>query len=233
MSDGAEARAYLHRRRSGILSTLSRKLDGYPFGSVVPIVLDHAARPVILVSRLAEHTKNMEADPRASLLVADRSDDAQAGARLTLIGDAARAAEGLDALRARYLNYFPDAAQLLALGDFALYAIVPRHLRFIGGFGDIRWIPAEAYAPPATRLAEQEADILAHMNADYARDLRECCRHCHGKTVSEARMVGIDCDGFDVRADGVVLRFDFERPVADAAGVREALRALAGRARTA
>lgn len=233
MSAGAEARAYLRRHRSGVLSTLSKKLAGYPYGSVVPIALDHAARPVILASRLAEHTRNLEADPRASLLVADFMDDVQAGARLTLIGDAARAGEGLNALRARYLNYFPDAARLLALGDFDFYLIEPRQLRYIGGFGDIRWIPAAAYAPPANRLPEQEAEIVAHMNTDHAQDLRNYCRHFHGRPAAEARMIGIDCEGFDVRADGAVLRFDFEGTVTDAAGAGAALIAMARHTRAA
>lgn len=148
MSPGAAARAYLRRHHGGVLSTISKRLAGYPFGSVVPYVLDHDARPVILISRLAEHTQNIDGDARVSLLVNDSADDIQAGARLTLVGDAERAHGDLELLRARYLSYFPDAGKLFALGDFALYRVGPRHLRWIGGFGDIRWIAAEAYFPP-------------------------------------------------------------------------------------
>ena len=233
MSAGAAARAYLRRYHGGALSTISKRLAGHPFGSVVPYVLDHEARPVILISRLAEHTRNIEGDARVSLLVNDPAGDIQAGARLTLVGDAARAGGGLEALRARYLNYFPDAARLFALGDFALYEIRPRELRWIGGFGDIQWIPAEAYVPPANRLADEEQDILAHMNADHAHNLRDYCRHFHGRTAVEARMAGIDCDGFDVRADGELVRFEFDLPVIDAAAAREALVAMARQARPA
>lgn len=251
MSPGEQARRYLRARRHGVLSTLSRKFPGYPFGSVTPFVLDAAARPVILVSRLAEHTRNIEADPRVSLTVHDAGEDVQVGARITLMGDAARAEADLDVLHARYLSYFPEAGRLLALGDFAFYRVEPRQLRTIGGFGDIQWIMADAYAPPANRLAGEEESILAHMNADHAHTLREYCRHYHGRTVQEARMAGIDCDGFDLRADlarppeshpasrapappsGVLLRIDFERPVTDAAGAREALAALARKARAA
>ncbi|HEX3171590.1 MAG TPA: pyridoxamine 5'-phosphate oxidase family protein, partial [Burkholderiales bacterium] len=88
MSAGDDARRYLRRFRHGVLSTLSKKFAGYPFGSVVPCVTDHAARPVILISGLAEHTKNIAADARVSLLVRDADIDPQEGARLTLIGDA-------------------------------------------------------------------------------------------------------------------------------------------------
>jgi putative heme iron utilization protein len=81
--EGAEARRYLRRQRYGVLSTLSKKLDGYPFGSMVPFMLDHAARPVIYISRLAEHTKNIDADSRASLLVHEPAAEVQAAARST------------------------------------------------------------------------------------------------------------------------------------------------------
>ena len=77
----ADARRLLRRQQHGVLSTLSKKLDGYPFGSVTPFVLDHQARPVILISTLAEHTKNIAADPRVSLLAHDTSTDIQANAR--------------------------------------------------------------------------------------------------------------------------------------------------------
>ena len=101
-----DARRLLRRQQHGVLSTLSKKLDGYPFGSVTPFVLDHQARPVILISTLAEHTKNIAADPRVSLLAHDSSADIQANARVTVVGHCARM-EDQTALRARYLRYFP------------------------------------------------------------------------------------------------------------------------------
>ncbi len=232
MSAGIQARLYLRRRHHGVLCTLSKKFAGYPFGSVTPYVPDHAAHPVVLVSRLAEHTGNIEADTRGSLLIHDAAGDVQAGARLTLVGNAARLADQ-QAIGARYLRYLPAAARLVALGDFAFYAIAPVALRFIGGFGDIHWVSAASYAPPANQLAAHEAGILAHMNADHAQNLRDYCRHYHGRTASEVEMVGTDCDGFDVRADGQILRFDFERPVLDAMAARQALVAMAKKAQAA
>jgi putative heme iron utilization protein len=233
MSPGAAARAYLRGHHGGFLSTLSARLAGYPFGSVAPYVLDHEARPLILISRLAEHTRNIETDARTCLLVNDPGTDLQAGARLTLVGDAARVSHSVESLQARYLSYFPDAGRLFALGDFALYRIEPRDLRWIGGFGDIRWVPVEAYRPPANQLAEAEPDIIAHMNGEHAHNLHDYCRHVYGKNPAAAHMVGIDCDGFDVRGDGELLRFEFDAPVADAAAAREALVALARKARAA
>src|SRR3954471_9087672 len=125
MSGGPDARRYLRHHWYGALSTISKKLDGYPFGSIVPCVTDHAARPVILVSGLAEHTKNMLADERVSLLVRDDSADPQESARLTMIGNARPVHAADEAVHARYLRYFPSAARLLALGDFSFFHIEP------------------------------------------------------------------------------------------------------------
>jgi putative heme iron utilization protein len=233
MNAGAEARRFLRHLRYGVLSTLSRKFGGYPFASVTPYVLDHAAHPVILVSKLAEHTRNMDADSRVSLLVRDAGDDVQAGARLTLIGNAGRASDATEALHARYLNYVPDAGRLIALGDFSFYRIEPLQLRFIGGFGAIHWIAAESYAPPANEFAAKEEAILAHMNADHAQTLRNYCRFYHRREAMTATMIGIDCDGFDVRADREILRFDFEQTLTNGADARAALVTMAQASRSA
>jgi putative heme iron utilization protein len=230
ITHGREARRYLRAHRAGVLSTLSAKLGGYPFGSIVPFVLDRECRPVILVSALAEHTRNLVADPRASLIVHDYAEDVQAGARLTLVGDASPLADD-SAVRAKYLRYFPAAQDLLLLGDFSFRTIAPRRLLFIGGFGRIHWIEAADFAPPANTLSDAEEEIVAHMNADHGAALADYCRHYHEVTPAAVAMTGIDCDGFDVRADGRLLRFEFADEVTNAGKAREALVAMARAAR--
>jgi heme iron utilization protein len=231
MSAGEEARRYLRHYVSGVLSTLSKKLGGYPFGSVVPFVTDHAARTIVLISRLAEHTKNVAADSRVSLTVREPGDDPQENARLTLVGDAHALIEETGALKARYLRYFPAAARLFELGDFSLHAVAPKILRYIGGFGAIHWVSADSFAPPANALAQCEADIVAHMNEDHAQALIHYCRHFRKMTPSAVSMVGIDCDGFDLNADGRIVRFDFARTIVDAGSARMALKEMVAEAR--
>jgi putative heme iron utilization protein len=231
MTEGTEARRYLRRHHAGVLATLSKRLGGYPFGSVVPFVLDHDAQPVVLVSRLAEHTRNMAVDPRASLLVHDAAADVQTAARLTLVGDAEPVPDPA-AIAARYLRRFPDAQALLDLGDFGFWRLRTKFVRHIAGFGAIRSITPERFAPPQNRLAEAEAEIVAHMNADHADALRAYCRHATGVEPAGAVLVGIDCDGLDVRADGTVVRIEFDDPVTNTGKAREALAALAQRARS-
>lgn len=230
MTGGREARTFLRAQHAGVLSTLSAKLGGYPFGSIVPFVLDPECRPVILVSTLAEHTRNLAADPRASLIVHQYAADVQAGGRLTFVGDGNPLADDARA-RARYLRYFPAAQELLALGDFSFRAIAPKHLLFIRGFGRIHWIDAADFAPPASTLADAEEAIVEHMNADHVAALGDCCRHYHGLVPVDVAMIGIDCDGFDVRADGRLLRFEFADEVTNAGKAREALVAMARTAR--
>jgi len=224
MSAAAEARKFLHNTRSAVLSTHSARFDGYPFGSIAPFVLDHEGNPLILISTIAEHTKNIHQNPRVSLIAFDpAASDMQAGGRLTLLGNAVVADKQDGALRARYLRYFPTAAQYFDMHDFLFHRITVEQARFIGGFGNIHWIAGADLHSPANHLAEQESDILEHMNTDHAGSLLAYCRHVHGLEAKEAVMVGIDTDGFDVRADGSLLRFNFETPITNAQEARVAL----------
>lgn len=227
MTNAQNARRYLRARDAGILSTISVKLAGYPFGSVVAFVADHDALPVILVSGLAEHTKNMTADPRVSLLVREPAADVQGSARLTFIGEARRFAAD-DAFRARFLRLQPQGEQLLALGDFGFFRIHPTAIRFIEGFGSIHWVSPAAYAPPANTIAAIEPDVLAHMNADHRAAL---AAYAGAQAVPDTpvEMIGIDCDGFDMRVGDARRRIDFDEPVTEAGEVRAALARLARR----
>ncbi|BBE51667.1 hypothetical protein OYT1_ch2142 [Ferriphaselus amnicola] len=226
MSNAREARQLLRAHRYGALSTLSKKFDGHPFGSITPYMVDHDGSLLILISTLAEHTKNIAADPRVSLISHNqRSPHIQTQGRITLLGNAEIVADR-EAAGQRYLRYFPEAQTYFAMHDFSFYRIAPLSLRYIGGFGHIHWIKAENYQVESYPLIEQETDILAHMNADHADSLRRYCQHVHQCEAQTVEMVGIDCDGFDVRADGDVYRFDFPEPVLDAQQARAALVAM-------
>jgi heme iron utilization protein len=142
-NDEVAARAMLEAESVGVLSTLSVHRAGYPYGSVTPYALSARGTPLLLLSGLAAHTKNLIGDPRASLFVADRAaaEDPQAGARLTLLGRAVRVPDDdvADA-RARYLVRWPRAAGYFQLGDFALWDLAIEEMRLISGFGAMRWI---------------------------------------------------------------------------------------------
>ncbi len=234
MSIVSEARQFLRSTRSGILSTISAKFAGYPFGSVAPFVLDQDGQPLILISTLAEHTRNIIANPKVSLLAFAGAEDLQANSRLTLMGDASKVSQDDSQLRARYLRYFPQAKGYFDTHDFSFYRINIQQARYIGGFGRISWVAGEELASPPNTLAAQEAGILAHMNADHADSLIAYCKHFHNLTASSASMLGIDSDGFDVladkeadeQADNKTLRFTFDQPITDALSARTALVAM-------
>jgi|WetSurMetagenome_2_1015567.scaffolds.fasta_scaffold00554_11 heme iron utilization protein len=223
MSNAREARRMLRAHRYGVLSTLSKKFEGYPFGSIATYLVDHDGSLLILISTLAEHTKNIAHDARVSLITHEQRDaDIQAQGRVTVVGNAwpetVREQTGI-----RYLRYFPEARAYLAMHDFSFYRIRPVAIRYIGGFGRIHWVDTEDYTVQTCPLIEQEPDVIAHMNSDHQDTMRNYCRHFHRFAALDVEMLGIDCDGFDVRADGMVLRFDFDQPVTDAQQARTVL----------
>ena len=144
------ARELLRKERHGVLCTLSQTLDGWPFASLTPYAFAASGEPIILTSTLAEHTRNIHADPRVSLFVRDSDalQDPQAGARLTVMG-LADPIEGDDVAdaRQRYLNRFPESETFFQMTDFTLFKLSIERVRFIGGFGDIFWISPAEFLP--------------------------------------------------------------------------------------
>lgn len=189
------ARQLLRAHRYGALGTLSKKFDGYPFGSITPYLVDHDGSLLILISTLAEHTKNIRNDPRVSLITHNQEDPhIQTQGRITVVGDASPIAEREQAGK-RYLRYFPEAQTYFAMHDFSFYRIVPLALRYIGGFGDIHWIKAEKYQIPPNTLAAEEDELLGKINAK--------------RSAAQGLVIGIDCDGFDLRLNERTERHDF------------------------
>ena len=139
MSDRRQAlRDLLESQRFGVLATLSARHDGWPFSSVTPYALTDDGQPILLLSQLAEHTRNIQVDSRASLFVQEPGEDPQAVARVTLLGRVEAADSA--ALRAQYLLRHPQASNYFAMADFALYVLRTETARYVGGFGDMGWI---------------------------------------------------------------------------------------------
>lgn len=235
MNLAKEALQFLRTTQSGVLSTFSAKFAGYPFGSVAPFVLNHAGEPVILISTIAEHTKNIIENPKVSLLVFAGDDDLQANARLTLIGEAVKIDKEDEHLRARYLRYLPQAAGYFDMHDFHFYCIKIAHVRYIAGFGKMGWVTGDRLSEDNqaddSMLASQETSIIEHMNADHSESLTAYCKHFHNIEANHAQMLGIDADGFDVKIEtgnqqAQLLRFNFEQPIHDAQSARAALVAM-------
>lgn len=229
MMRGDQARRLLRRFHAGVLSTHAAKHPGYPYGSALPYCTDQRGRIVILISHLAEHTQNIEHDARVSFTVSPLDPGLQTQARITVLGDALPTRDA--ALAERYLRLLPEGRGHLQIGGFEFYLIEPRQARFIAGFGSLHWIDGSGLLVPALPIGAAEVDILEHMNRDHAGNLLDYCRYVHGVEAKSAQMCGIDCDGLDVRADGTLLRFEFDTRVENPAQARQQLVALAGAAR--
>jgi hypothetical protein len=201
-----EARQMLRAHRYGVLSTLSKKFDGHPFGSITPYLTDHNGSLLILISTLAEHTKNIQSDPRVSLITHNQDDPhIQTQGRVTVVGNAAIETDR-DGAGKRYLRYFPEAQTYFAMHDFQFYRIVPQAIRYIGGFGNIHWVKAESYIVPAYALMAEENALLDELNAK--------------RPATQGTLIGIDCDGYDVRNGEKIARTHFAEKVLDATQAR-------------
>ena len=239
------ARTLAYLGRTGALATLSRKHPGHPFASLMPYALDELGQPLVLISSMAMHTQNLQADARASLLVTQpvgsseaREGDPLAAARLTLIGEA-RPLSGPDGGKAReaYLARHPRASYWVDFDDFSFWRLDLKDLYFVGGFAAMDWVTADDYrAARPDPLADVGPGILDHMNRDHAEALIAYARHFAGEAADEAMVVAVDRLGFRLRlrsGDRLhAVRIAFPREVRSAAESRTVLIEMLAQARS-
>lgn len=215
---------------------------GWPYGSLVLVGCTPDARPITLISTLAEHTRNLMADPRASLLIDGTAglSDPLTGARATLMGRLERlepADPAFETCRARFLRRHPGAQLYAGFGDFGIWRLAVERAHLVAGFGRIHWVEAtEFLGESGLPLEAREADVVDHMNADHADSVELYATHLLGLEPSgqEARWVltGCDAEGVDLRRGGLVARLPFVKPVQDAEEARVELVRLVKRARS-
>lgn len=223
------ARTLMHSGRIGSLSTVSRKQPGFPFGSLMPYGLDSRGRPIFLISTMAMHTQNLQADPRASLFVTepDAIGDPLGASRVTLVGTVSRIPEPeLAPARTVYLTRYPDSKYWVDFDDFFFYRMDVLDVYYVGGFGVMGWVTAPEYSEAQPDpLAEHKCEIMQHMNADHKDALILLAKRFAGIAAQEAEMTSIDRLGFHVRLkaqDGMHgVRIAFLREVSDPAQTRE------------
>lgn len=169
------ARDLLLNEYHGILSTHSHDVPGYPFGSVMPYCLDAEGQPVILISRIAQHTKNIQENPKVSLIISQSDvDDVHKGGRLTWLGDVEKV-EADDVLAERYYSFFPQARNYHKTHDFDFYRINLVRARFIGGFGKIFWVENDLLKRVNPFYGEAEAGMVSHMNDGHGDAMGKYC----------------------------------------------------------
>jgi putative heme iron utilization protein len=233
----AMAKNLLRTARAGALATIDRN-TGHPFGSLVNVATDIDGAPLILISRLATHTANLEKDGRASLLLAATGrGDPLAHARLTVLGEfaaVARDAADEPRLRRRFLTRHPKSELYAGFADFSFWrlAVVSAHLN--AGFARAADLPAAdlvSDASGAADLVEAEPEAIAHMNRDHADAIRLYATKLLGASDGPWRLTGIDPEGIDLAHGDSTLRLPFAQRITTPAALREVLMDLAAAAR--
>lgn len=227
-------RMLLRTVRSGALATLDRE-TGAPFASLVSVATDVDGSPLILVSRLSAHTGNLDADPRASLLLAaGGKGDPLAHPRLTVEGRVAVSAE--PRIRRRFLARHPKAELYADFPDFSFRRLAIEGAHLNGGFARAARLGAAELGLDllgAEPLVEAEEGAVAHMNEDHLDAIRLYATRLAGQPDAAWRATGLDPEGMDLAAGDLTARIAFAAPVHDGASLRRALVELAAQARGA
>ena len=228
------AKKLLREGRSGALATIMTG-SGDPYCSLVNVATAPDGAPLLLLSTLALHTKNILADPRASLMLDERKDgDPLEGARVMLMGTLVRTADAH--ARAAYLRRHPEAEMFAGFADFAFYRMTIGRAHLVAGFGRIVDLAAQDIltdVSDAAALLAAEAEAIAHMNADHAEACRLYATKLLGGPDGDWTCVGVDPEGIELQCGRTALRLFFPQRVTGPGPLRAVLKELAAKARAA
>ena len=232
---GKLARSLLRRSRQGALATLVPG-SGDPYCSLVNVASHPDGSPILLISRLALHTRNILGDSRVSLMLDERAaGDPLEGSRIMLAGRAEEArGDQIALLRRRYLNAHPSAEAFVNFKDFAFFRIHPTGAHLVAGFGRIVDLKPEQFLTDmagAEALLEAEPGAVEHMNADHRDAMSLYATKLLGAEAADWTCTGCDPDGMDMQAGTATLRLDFPERVTSGTELRKMLVRLAGEAR--
>jgi heme iron utilization protein len=204
-------------------AALATSQGGWPFASLVLVALDHDGSPLLLISDLSEHAKNIKAESRVSLLFDGTQglDDPLTGPRVTVLGEAVPAEDAR--LRERFLARHPAAGLYAGFSDFHLHRISIARAHLVAGFGRIHWVEArDLLVTPDGSFAREEAATLAALNAD-PKMVRAAVQALSLKG-KDWRITGIDPEGLDLRRAGLIARLALSCPSLSVETVHAALR---------
>ncbi|HKH03364.1 MAG TPA: DUF2470 domain-containing protein [Bradyrhizobium sp.] len=233
---GRLARSLLRRSRQGALATLMAG-TGDPYCSLVNVATHPDGSPILLISRLAVHTRNILGDNRVSLMLDERAEgDPLEGSRIMLMGCAEEAdlSDG-EILRQRYLNAHPSAENFIGFQDFSFFQIRPNGIHLVAGFGRIVDLKPEQFLTDisgADALLQVEQEAVDHINSDHRDATNLYATILLGGDAADWRCTGCDPDGLDLQAGGnKTLRLDFPHRVTGPGELRKMLVDLANEAR--
>jgi putative heme iron utilization protein len=228
------ARNLLRSQELAVLSTHSKSVKDYPFGSVTTYISTVNGEPIFYISNLAQHTHNILNNPKMCLTVFEgNQNDPNAGARLSIMGEAILIdGEQVESIKKRFFTLFPDSTKYEKMHDFNFYILKTTKVRYIGGFGDINWISKEDWLLETPTWLESESDMIKHMNEDHAEAMDLICFHKLGYYPKNVEMLAINPEGYFFKSDGKKpAHINFEEKAVDDGSVRKQLVKLTHAAR--
>ena len=231
---GLVARRLIRTGRQATLATLDAETGGGPYASLTLTACGHDAAPLLLLSDLARHSRNIAADDRVSLLFAKSTRDAIAQGRVSVIGRAEPCDDPM--LRNRFLARQASAQAFAQFADFRLYRVDVTSAHFVGGFGNIHTLERAEVVFDTTAsgtLAAAETEIIEYMNTDHADAVNLYAHNLVGRPGMDWRLTGVDPEGIDLGRNDADARLDFDHVVSGPDEARAALVTLAHAARGA
>ena len=221
-----EAVSFFRSDNTAILSTISKKYDGYPFGSFVTYATGWDRTIFLYLSDLADHTKNLKRNQKSciTLLKKNKNGDVQNSARLTLMGNLEEVPEMInEKCKERFQNIFPESKAYAQMHDFNFYQITVNQARWIGGFGKISWLDPKNWMKVPVEWFDSEKNMIDHMNDDHSNTIKSALHAIHNIQDQKAQMIGLSIDGYYIRSSEDVYFINFDYPVFTSKDYRKVL----------
>ena len=197
----------------GVLSTVSKKYEGYPFGSFVTFISGADRSLIFYASDIAQHTINLKNNSKACITLFNLSEgDKQDSARLSLIGDVKKIDKDVEEISRQFIEFFPESSQYSNMHDFNFYRLKISQVRWIGGFGKIAWLSSTNWNPIRPKWLRQEKSMIEHMNEDHSNSIVSALNAKLGIKDKHAKMLRLTMDGYYVSSKNKIYFLDFNLP---------------------
>ena len=199
--------------REGVLSTVSKKYEGYPFGSFVTFISGADSSIIFNASDIAQHTINLKSNSKACITLLNLSEgDKQDSARLSLMGDVKKIDKDVEEISSQFIEFFPESSQYSKMHDFNFYSLNISQVRWIGGFGKIAWLSSTNWNPIRPKWLKQEKSMIEHMNEDHSNSIVSALNAKLGIKDKHAKMLRLTMDGYYVSSKNKIYFLDFNLP---------------------
>jgi len=199
--------------KEGVLSTVSKKYEGYPFGSFVTFISGADRSLIFYASDIAQHTINLKNNSKACITLFNLSEgDKQDSARLSLIGDVKKIDKDVEEISRQFIEFFPESSQYSNMHDFNFYRLKISQVRWIGGFGKIAWLSSTNWNPIRPKWLRQEKSMIEHMNEDHSNSIVSALNAKLGIKDKHAKMLRLTMDGYYVSSKNKIYFLDFNLP---------------------